>query len=109
MASWSFVLFATSLLIALNSEYFYLFTLPFIIDSALIVILAITAGLFDRFAKPLFWTVLCLHGLLFLPFFFAHNRWPGGDDGPGLAWLMLIGSGSFVALILAFVFMARND
>jgi hypothetical protein len=80
ITSWPFIFFLTSLFIALNAKHFYLITLPFISGSALIVALAIIAGIFDRLSRPLFWTVACRHGLLFIPFFFALNRWPGGDD-----------------------------
>jgi len=58
-------------------------------------------------AKParvdLFWIVIPLHGLLFLPFHFAITRWPGGDDGPGMAWMLFVGGGSCIAGALALV------
>ncbi|MES9972375.1 MAG: hypothetical protein ABW092_20270 [Candidatus Thiodiazotropha sp.] len=106
--AWSLILFAASLLIASTANQFYVSTLPFIVTSGLIVILAFIAAQSDRLRRGLYWAVVSMHWLLFVPFFFALNRWPGGDDGPGLAWLLFIGSGSFIAFILAIVFAIKG-
>jgi hypothetical protein len=103
---WSAVLLFLSLAITgafgpLYSGSFYPFTLPFIISTAVLVALVIAGLIIKRARAVLFWIVIPLHGLLFLPFHFAITRWPGGDDGPGMAWLCLVGGGSCIAGVLA--------
>jgi hypothetical protein len=108
VGAWSFILFAASLFITLNANQFYVFTLPFIVISGSIVVLAFVASQSTRLRPALYWIAISLHWLLFAPFFFALNRWPGGDDGPGLAWLLFIGSGSFIAILLALIFTIKG-
>lgn len=98
---WSAVLLLLSL--AIISERYYPFTLPFIISTAVLVALAIAGLVAKRARVVLFWIVIPLHGLLFLPFYFAITRWPGWDDGPGLGWLFYVGGGSCIAGALAVV------
>lgn len=110
---WSLCLFAVSLLIVgafgpLYAGSFYPATLLFIIPAGICVIVA-TVGLAARNARPAaFWLGTSLHGLLFLGFRFAMNRWPGGDDGPGLAWLFVVGAGSSLASFVAVVFIVAG-
>jgi hypothetical protein len=45
--------------------------------------------------------IVCLSGLLPTSFFpFADNLWPGGDDGPGLAWLFFLGGASLLNIVI---------
>jgi hypothetical protein len=81
----------------------YTFTLPFIISVATLLLLSIMGLAESRARTALFWVVVPLHGLLYLPFNFAASRWPGGDDGPGLAWIMLVGGGSCIAAVLSLI------
>jgi hypothetical protein len=103
---WSTILLLLSLMIvgALGPIYdgsFYPFTLPFIVLAG-VCILPPISGLVAKKARPLmFWISIPLHGLLILPFRYALKRWPGGDDGPGLAWGFIIGGGSCVACLIA--------
>ena len=57
----------------------------------------------QRFRGILFWISIPLHGLLYLPYNFAISRWPGGDDGPGMAWLLFVGGGAIIAGVIASV------
>ena len=105
---WSLVLLFISLAIvgALGTLYdgsFYPFTLPFIVWAGLCAILSIIGLVTTRTRSAVFWVVTPLHGLLFLPFRFAIKRWPGGDDGPGMAWAFFVGGGSCIAGLLALV------
>ena len=106
---WSAILLFISLAIvgALGPLYdgsFYPFTLPFIVWAGLCTILSIMGLVIKRARSTVFWVVIPLHGLLFLPFRFAIKRWPGGDDGPGMAWAFFVGGGSCIAGLLALVF-----
>ena len=104
---WSGVLFAVSSFMSLGSLWvgsFYPFTLPFVVQAAVLVMLCAAGLAAKRAIVPLFWITIPLHGLLFLPFYFAITHWPGGDDCPGLAWLFFVGGGSCIAGILAIVF-----
>jgi len=62
--------------------------------------LSVTGLIVKRHQASLFWIAVPLHGLLFLPFGYAVSCWPRGDDGPGMAWGLLIGGGSFIATLL---------
>jgi len=76
---------------------FYSFTLPFIVMAATVAALSLAGLLLSRARRVLFWLVVPLHGLLFVPFLHAMVRWPGGDDGPGMAWMFFVGVGSLIA------------
>jgi len=80
---------------------FYWFTVPFLVAAGLCAAGA-TAGLWSRHLRArLFRIVAPCHALLILPCALGMALWPGGDDGPGMAWTVLIGGGSIVALVLA--------
>lgn len=105
---WSLCLFLLSLLIvgAFGSLYdgsFYPFTLPFIVLAGTCVAVAVAGLVGKRIRSTMFWIAAPMHGLLFLPFQFAISRWPGGDDGPGMAWLLFVGGGSCIAGVLSLV------
>ena len=108
VAAWSTVLLLVSLMIVgtfapLYEGHFYPFTKPFIFLSGLIVVLAIWGIVQQKARKAIFWSAVTLHGLLYLPYRYAINRWPGGDDGPGMAWVFLVGGGSYIAALIAVV------
>src|SRR5512135_131116 len=107
---WTTVLLFCSLAIvgALGPVYsgsFYPFTLPFIFLAGISLVLSICGLVVRRIRAYIFWFAASSHGLLFLPFYYAIRHWPGGDDGPGLAWGFLIGGGSCIAAIIAIVFL----
>lgn len=110
IAAWSGVLLLVSLAIVgafspllYEGAIFYSFTKPFIFVSSLLVIAAVTGVFSKRFQHALFWVTAPIHGLLYFPYRFAIDRWPGGDDGPGMAWLFLVGTGSYIAATIATV------
>ena len=79
----------------------YPFVLPFILAAGLAATVAAT-GLACRSIRVVaFWVAVPIQALLFLPFRFAMTRWPGGDDGRGMAWMILIGGGAILAAILS--------
>ena len=106
VAVWSMILLLLSLMIVgafgpVYSGSFYSFTLPFIFMAGLSFAMAITGIRLKGVTCMMFWITIPLHGALFFPFYFAISRWPGGDDGPGMAWLIVIGGGSCIAALLA--------
>ena len=108
VAAWSTVLLLVSLMIVgtfapLYEGHFYPFTKPFIFSSGFIVVLAIWGIAQQEARKVIFWSAVTLQGLLYLPYRYAINRWPGGDDGPGMAWVFLVGGGSYIAALIAVV------
>jgi hypothetical protein len=102
---WSACLFIAGLTFAgafaSDAGSFYWFTLPFLADTAVCVVLCCAGVVIRRTRQTVFWVVAPFHALLFVPFLFAMALWPGGDDGPGLAWLFLIGGGSLIAFFLS--------
>jgi hypothetical protein len=108
IAFWSLRLFLFSLLITgafpfLYAGSFYLFTLPFIISSGLCFVLASLALSILKNHSSVFWVTTVLHGLLIIPYGFAMSLWPGGDDGPGMAWCYVLGEGSCVAAVVSII------
>jgi hypothetical protein len=82
---------------------YYTFTLPFIVATALVLSLAVSGLVATRIRSSMFWFVTPLFGLLYFPYQYAVAQWPGGDDGPGMFWLLFVGRGSQIAGILAIV------
>ena len=76
---------------------YYWFTLPFLFHAAACSFLSIkcqihpSAGL----RKIIIWVVR----LFPLSWLFAMVQWPGGDDGPGMAWMYFVGGTSILSLI----------
>jgi len=110
---WSVILLLLALTItgAFGDVYagsFYSFTLPFIIMAATLAVLALAGLLLRPVRGVIFWLAIPLHGFLFVPFLCAIVRWPGGDDGPGMAWLLFVGGGSCIAAISSLVLTVRE-
>jgi hypothetical protein len=108
---WSLCLLLLSLFVVgafdpLHARSFYAFTLPFIILAALCVVIAVVGFVAKRARAVAFWVSAPLHGVLVLPYRFAMSQWPGGDDGAGMAWMYLVGWGSYVASLLAVILIA---
>jgi hypothetical protein len=108
---WSLCLLLLSLFVVgafdpLHARSFYTFTLPFIILAALCVVIAVVGIAAKRARAVAFWVSTLLHGFLVLPYRFAMSQWPGGDDGAGMAWMYLVGWGSYVASVLAVILIA---
>ena len=73
---------------------FYWFTVPHLT----LLPLSLTAIIADSRlgARATFWRALICLCCALPTFLFAMNRWPGGDDGPGMAWAFVIGPASLV-------------
>lgn len=97
-------LLLVGLLCVASSQRFYPATLPFLTAAAACVLLAVRGVRVPDKATPMFCVLTPLHGLLFFPFWFAMSRWPGGDDGPGMIWLTIVGGGSCLAGVLGLAF-----
>lgn len=100
-ALWSALLGAWATSIAYDDITKYTFVWP-------TLLLAFTAALLCdldallRFPSSLpFWIVTLAH--LALPFaaYYAIRQWPGGDDGPGLAWMFTVLPASWLSLASA--------
>lgn len=79
----------------------YAFTYPFL-SASLISVLVSGPGLyFKRWRSPTFVVSTILLAFLFIPASYALRCWPGGDDGPGMAWILFIVFGSRIAAILS--------
>jgi hypothetical protein len=75
---------------------FYWFTVPFLFH-AIFCFLMSAYCLFRPNAelkKIIRWGVM----LFPLSWFFAMIQWPGGDDGPGMAWLFYVGGPSLLSM-----------
>jgi hypothetical protein len=81
---------------------FYAFTVPFMIVSFGSFLLALIGILIRKAQKFFFITSLILFALLVAPYAYAISQWPGGDDGPGMAWTIFVGGGAFLAAIFGF-------
>ena len=95
VAGWSVCLFLASLTVVgafgFYAGSFYWFTIPFIAASGMCTATAIVGLCWRARRRVVFWVAAPWHALLILPFAFAMAQWPGGDDGPGMAWMLLIG------------------
>jgi len=110
IGGWSALLFLAGLtVVGAFGSYagsFYWFTIPFLAASGLCAAAAAAGACWRGGRARVFRIVAPLHALLILPSALAMALWPGGDDGPGMAWQLFIFGGSAVALVLAVVLMA---
>ena len=86
----------------------YWFTIPHLVlvpVSAAVVVLDVV----KRKKGTLITTLICLSCLL-PTWFFAGAQWPGGDDGPGMAWVYGIGLASLLNTVvgLPLVYLAHR-
>lgn len=98
------LLLLIGLLCVAASQRFYPATIPFLTAAVMCLFLAIRGLCVPAKASLMFWLLTPLHGLLFFPFWFAMSRWPGGDDGPGMIWVTIVGGGSCLAGVTSLVF-----
>lgn len=77
---------------------FYWFTIPHLVllplSAAVVVLDAI------RRERATFITALLCLSCLLPTWFFAASQWPGGDDGPGMAWVYGIGLASLLSVAI---------
>lgn len=81
---------------------FYPATIPTIVQAGLAALVAMVGlGAWRRRLLCLVISSAAL-GLLGLPALYASAQWPGGDDGGGFGWLIIIGCGCVVSFVVAF-------
>jgi hypothetical protein len=73
---------------------FYWFTIPHLV--LLPLSLAAVIADFRLEGRLAFRGALICLGCALPTFLFAMNQWPGGDDGPGMAWAFVVGPASLV-------------
>ena len=87
---------------------FYWFTIPHLIllplSAAVVALDAV------RHRRATFIAALVCLSCLLPTWFFAGSRWPGGDDGPGMAWVYGIGLASLLstAIGLPLIYVAHR-
>jgi hypothetical protein len=85
---------------------FYLFTVPYLVQMALCFVASGIAVIWHvRLpSRTILVAVAVLLAAAPLSWHFAISRWPGGDDGPGMAWYIYIGllaiGGTLVSLYI---------
>lgn len=89
---------------------FYWFTLPFLLVAAIGIYLPL-ARVFNGDLSGNRYPEIIVSILLPVAWFFALSQWPGGDDGPGIAWAAGLGLGNLLGLVfwgLKFVICRRG-
>jgi hypothetical protein len=87
---------------------FYWFTIPHLV---LLPLSAVVVALYAmRRTRATFIAALICLSCLLPSWFFAASQWPGGDDGPGMAWVYGIGLASLLsaAIGLPLVYVAHR-
>ena len=101
---WAFLMFALSFHLATqNALSFYPATLPIMFQAITAAVLALAGGFFGN--RKTRYRLLAASsitlGTLFVPWGVASVCWPGGDDGGGLGWFVIMGSGCAFSMIIA--------
>jgi hypothetical protein len=78
---------------------FYWFSIPFLIHATASTFLSAKchfrpSPLLKKKRNGAFW---CLPVTAMFPMFL----WPGGDDGPGMAWMFIVGGGSIIIVLIS--------
>ena len=100
-ALWSLLLLLAAMMVSgafpFYAGSFYWFSVPFHFHASTCMLLSVMCLLRPNqdIRKIISW----LLRLLPISWIFAMMQWPGGDDGPGMAWLLLVGSGSMISLV----------
>jgi len=82
---------------------YYSFTLPTVVAAA-VCLLSSVLGLSGVLPmRVAFWSAVPVGSVTFLAAAYALSRWPGGDDGPGMFWMLFVGSSSAVLSLLSIV------
>ena len=77
---------------------FYWFTIPHLVLLPLSIVLVVLDSM-HRKRAVFIGTFICLPCLL-PTWYFASSQWPGGDDGPGMAWVYGIGLASLLSTVI---------
>ncbi len=102
----SLVLLGLALYISsINGRYgegFYYFTIPFIIHVIFGVFLAIFV--YNKKNSKNVLKISIFYSSYFITAVYAILQWPGGDDGPGLAWFYGVVGGSLITMFFGIIF-----
>lgn len=77
----------------------YWFVWPFVVASVTCVVAAAVAMATSAISRVAFWVADASCSCLLPAAWFAMDRWPGGDDGPGMMWSIFVCPISLVALL----------
>jgi len=82
---------------------YYSFALPTVVAAVFCLLFSVLglSGLLPK--RVAFWWAVPAGSLTFLAAAYALSRWPGGDDGPGMFWMLFVGSSSAILSILSVV------
>lgn len=80
---------------------FYTFTVPFLLQVLVCVLLSVYSLIKKN--KLIYYSSILLFSSLFLSARYALMHWPGADDGPSLAWFFIIVYGSYITCILGII------
>ena len=89
-----------------NALEFYPVTFLYMGWAACAFLVAAVGMLIHKGSNVMFVVSNIILGLLFIPARFVSNRWPGGDDGGGMAWLFYVIGGSAICSLVAFILFA---
>jgi len=80
---------------------FYWFTIPFFVHVVMNILLSVKFYFYPsaELKQKKDW----LFRLLPITAIFPMFLWPGGDDGPGMAWMLFVGGGSLFAVVDTFL------
>ena len=73
-------------------------TYPFFVLSGIAVLLPMAGLMAKRYRRQYLLATFALHLLLWAPCLYPIGEWPGGDDGPGMAWFWLLGAACLLDL-----------
>ena len=101
VSTWTLIFSLFSLIISLNTLYnkIYPFSILFVINLFFAFIFSIYYLLTHKHRFFILISGVCLvySIILYVP---SMLGWPGGDDGPGIVWFVLVGLGSILSSIL---------
>jgi len=90
----------------IGSHTTYGFVWPAIFLSAACAVAGVVGALLGRAREYGFWAAAVFAVASFWAACHANARWPGGDDGPGIGWVVTVIPASFVAALLGVSAMA---
>jgi len=73
-------------------------TYPFFGLSGIAVLLPMTGLIVKRYGRQYLFATFAVHLILWAPCLYPMGEWPGGDDGPGMAWFWFLGGACLVDL-----------
>ncbi len=78
----------------------YDFVIPYLRQCAVCFLCAVMSMLSKKIQRLFTGISAFIMMLLIFPFEYAGNKWPGGDDGGGLGWGVIVGAATLLAYIV---------